>query len=120
MRRLIPVFFPVIIILLVSGCVKNEAGRIPPTIRYGEDLCAECRMIISEPKFAAALHDGREWKKFDDIGCLEIYQDKGWMRGTAWVHDYTTETWIEKDAAIILVSDEIRTPMGYGKIAKTQ
>jgi copper chaperone NosL len=108
------------IFTVMSGCMRKQSDLKPPAIRYGEDPCAECRMIISEPKFAAVLYDGREWKKFDDIGCLETYQAKPSISGKAWVHDYATEAWIEKDLAIILTSDEIQTPMGYGKIAKKQ
>lgn len=104
------------IAFIFSGCAA-KTGEKPPVIRYGEDICAECRMIVSEPKFTAALYDGREWKKFDDIGCMDIYRQKQSVSGTAWVHDHTTEQWLPNERAVRVFSKNLRTPMGYGKAA---
>ncbi len=40
--------------LLAAGCAQGTAEIKPPEIRYGEDVCVECKMIISDPRFAAA------------------------------------------------------------------
>jgi len=63
-----------LISILLAGCQKDQG---PPKIRYGEETCDHCRMIISEDRFAAAyrLNSGLV-KKFDDIGCAIQHQEK--------------------------------------------
>jgi len=63
-----------LISILPAGCQK---GQGLPKIRYGEETCDHCRMIISEDRFAAAyrLNSGLI-KKFDDIGCAIQHQEK--------------------------------------------
>lgn len=108
-------------ILFASGCAQGTGELRPPEIHYGEDLCAECNMIISDPRFAAAyaheISTGRyEQFAFDDIGNMLLHASKhpeykiaGW-----YVHDYQTEEWIDATHAHYVVSDAIATPMGYG------
>ena len=55
---------------LLAGCRPVDLSR-PPAVRFGEEACASCRMIISDERFAAALVTATgEILKFDDIGCL--------------------------------------------------
>ena len=114
MCRLIPATFLVVLVLLV-GCSEQTTDKIP-NIRTGKDPCAECRMIISDKRFAAAFitTDG-ETIKFDDIGCLRVYERKhAVMPQQAWVHDYLSEDWIEQAKAVFVHSEAMVTPMGYG------
>src|SRR5262245_12850464 len=87
---------------LLAGCAQGVTQAAPPEIRYGQDLCAECGMIIGDPRLAAGLahevESGRyESLAFDDIGELLAYVAKhpelqivGW-----YVHDYVSEEWLE-------------------------
>src|SRR5262249_9466691 len=52
----------------------------PPTVRFGEEACASCRMIIGDEHFAAALvAPTGDALKFDDIGCL-VEHEAGRLR----------------------------------------
>ena len=105
-------------LLLLAGCGAPRADR-PPEIRYGKDLCAECRMILGDKRVAAALADeAGEIQKFDDIGCVTMYQSKiGTAPKNFWVHDYATEEWMEGKDAFFAQADNVITPMGYGVAA---
>lgn len=107
--------------VLVSACTQGATTPTPPEIRYGEDLCAECNMIISDPRYAAGyayeISPGRyESLAFDDIGDLLAYHAKHpEQRVVAWyVHDYTTETWLDATTAYYMISDQSHSPMGHG------
>ena len=95
---------------------RQQGAPTPPPIRYGRDVCADCGMIVSDPRFAAAAAPANgDPVVFDDIGCLLRYQEKRQPQWVAvWVHDYETEAWLEAQAAQYLVSPAIRSPMGYG------
>jgi len=101
--------------LPVFAC-RQRGASTPPEIRYGRDICAECGMIVSDPRFAAAAAPANgDPVVFDDIGCLLRYREKRQPQWVAvWVHDYETEAWVEAQAAQYLVSPAIRSPMGYG------
>jgi len=110
--------------LLAGSCAQGTAEIEPPEIRYGEDVCAECIMIISDPRFAAAytyeVSPGRyENAVFDDIGDMLIYADKHPVHQVAawWVHDYDTEEWVDGAKAIYMFSHELKTPMAQGTAA---
>ncbi|MEZ4727856.1 MAG: nitrous oxide reductase accessory protein NosL [Caldilineaceae bacterium] len=107
--------------LLLAACARGASTAMPPDIRYGEDLCTECNMIISDPRYAAGyafeIAPGRyESLAFDDIGDLLAHMEKHPERQiVAWyVHDYTTEEWLDATAAYYVVSDQIISPMGHG------
>lgn len=106
---------------LLAGCAQGSAEAAPPEIRYGEDVCAHCNMIISDPRFAAAyareIASGRyESLAFDDIGDMIAMADADPDQTiVAWyVHDYTSEEWIDATTAHFVVSDQLITPMGFG------
>lgn len=91
----------------------------PPRIRYGEDPCDECFMLINESRFAAGFVtiDGQV-KRFDDIGCLLLYQkEQNENVAHFWVKDFNTQKWLKADDALFVRSDSIQTPMGFGIIA---
>lgn len=107
------------LLLSVAGCGGGESGG-PPEIRYGRDICVQCGMIVSEPRFAAAyrLPDGTE-KVFDDLGGLLLYGHATGELATAevWVHDVETEEWVGADSAWFVATANAHTPMGYGIVA---
>jgi copper chaperone NosL len=108
----------------LSACAQGQASIAPPEIRYGEDVCVECIMIISDPRFAAAytyeISPGRyENALFDDIGDMLIWADKHPEHNVVawWVHDYNTEEWLDGARAIYMFSHSLQTPMAQGTAA---
>ena len=109
---------PLLLVLLIACQTSLDLSQ-PPEIRYGEDICSECNMIISEPRFAAAYYtsDG-DSKLFDDIGGMAIYiAEHGEDAVQYWVHDYDTEEWIAAEESFFVISKGIHTPMDHGVVA---
>jgi copper chaperone NosL len=109
------------LLLLLTGCAQGQAVIEPPTIYYGEDRCAECGMIISDPRFASSLlyeiSEGRYASLlFDDIGDMLVYSEKHPQQKIVarYVHDYANEEWLDATQAYYVSSLEIHTPMGHG------
>jgi copper chaperone NosL len=111
----------VVLLAICAGCVRGETEIRPPDIRYGEDICVECNMIISDPRFASAyvrqVAEGRyESLAFDDIGGMLSHADAHDDHEiVAWyVHDYDSEEWLDATAATFVFSHEIQSPMAHG------
>jgi copper chaperone NosL len=107
-------------VLWLAGCQPSAPNLDdPPQIRYGEDVCARCNMIISESRFAAAYVTPQgEVRRFDDVGGMVAhYQETGEEAAVFWVHDYETEAWLKAGDAYYVVSQDLVTPMGFGIVA---
>jgi copper chaperone NosL len=96
----------------------NGGGKSgPPAIRYGEDICDTCRMIIADTRHAAAWRDGHgRAARFDDIGCMVTLlrsEDPG-SAAALFAHDYDDESWLDVRDATFVISPEIKSPMAYG------
>jgi copper chaperone NosL len=103
---------------LLAGCGPADLSR-PPDVRWGEEACAFCRMIISDDRFGAAIvSDSAPVLKFDDIGCL-IRQEAGQVRpgSVYWVRGFTGRGWLDAQAASYVLSTKIKSPMDYGVAA---
>ena len=108
-----------LVLFTLSACQSQVDLSQPPDIRYGEDICKECNMIISEPRFSAAYYTaGGDARRFDDVGGMAIHHAEH-QEDVAqfWVHDYLTEAWIIADQAYFVMSDNFQTPMGHGVVA---
>ncbi len=114
---------PVLLVLgiLAAGCGSRVDPNEPPEIVYGEDVCDQCNMIISDDRFAAAAvveeaPQDYAYRLFDDIGDMLAYReehpDLDFVR--LWVHDYNTREWLDAATAAYVVAVEIRSPMAYG------
>ena len=105
--------------LLLAACSSGPDLDEPPDIRYGEDSCDRCLMIINEARFAAAyVTAGGETRRFDDIGGMVAYEDEVKEDvAVFWVHDFETEEWLKADEASYVMSSDQHTPMGFGIIA---
>ncbi len=117
------VFFVVVLavlsLTLLAACGGGPDFEEPPEIRYGEDVCDRCLMIINEARYAAAYvtADG-EARRFDDIGGMVASIDEAAEDvAVFWVHDYDTEEWLKADEAFYVESDDLVTPMGFGIVA---
>lgn len=94
---------------------NNDLGA--PEIYYGQDVCEECSMIISDAKFAAATIDLKgKTHKFDDIAGMLIYHmDHPEAQVRAWfVHDYNTGAWLRGEDAVYVRGLLPDAPMGDG------
>lgn len=112
------------LVLLLVACAQGEAEARPPDIRYGETICEQCTMIISDARFAAGyafeISPGRyESVAFDDIGDMLVSASEHPERAiTAWyVHDYESQGWLDATRATYTLSAELPTPMGHGVAA---
>ncbi len=111
-------FLGLLALAALTGACARRAEPEPPNIRYGRDTCAECGMVISEDRFAAAAVADADPLLFDDIGCLLLYRQKHRPAWAAiWVHDYETRSWLGAESAWFLLSPQVRSPMGWGLAA---
>jgi copper chaperone NosL len=97
--------------LALAACARGEG---PSPIAWDREPCAHCRMLISEPRFAAQLEteDG-EVRSFDDPGCLLAELVSRSPRVAAlWFHHAHEDRWLA-GAAVAFERAE-RTPMGWG------
>lgn len=108
-----------LILTLLAACQTAAAVGEPPEIRFGEDICDHCFMIINEPRFAASyVTEMGETRRFDDIGNMMFYHIEHDEDVAAfWVHDYDTEEWLRAENAHYVVSPDIYTPMASGIVA---
>ena len=107
------------------GALEACAADGPRAIAYGRDQCAFCRMVVSEPRFAAALVSakGRTFV-FDSIECLAGYclQSEATLGAeparSLWVTDSERPgTLIRAERARFLREDGPSSPMGKGLLA---
>ncbi len=102
--------------LICSACAPEKG---PPDIAYGQELCQHCKMVIQEPRFAAAFREvnGRVFR-FDDIGCMiQFLRQSGREPAEIWVHDYEGGDWLPAEAAFFVCEKRVQTPMGSGIVA---
>lgn len=112
-------FFIMLMIAALVGCGGAESFDEPPEILYGQDVCSNCNMIISEENFASAYWTaGGEARRFDDMGeMLEYMQSNPEERASTWVHDMNTAEWLRAEDAWIVMNAGLMTPMGTGIVA---
>lgn len=89
----------------------------PEPIRFGEDLCAYCKMMISDKRFGAELvtHKGK-LQKFDSAECLAAWHLGGQTPQedihSLWVVDFSRpEQLIDATQAVYLQSKDLHSPM---------
>jgi copper chaperone NosL len=105
--------------LFVAACAR-EVALAPPEIRYGEDVCAECGMIVSDDRFAAALiresDGGHQSLLFDDIGCLFINRrdEAAQLALAEFVRAADGSGWIDMPDGFYVHNREVQTPMAFG------
>ncbi len=102
--------------LTLTGC-GSETNDGPPAIRYGDSMCIECGMIISDERFATATivegDRGNEPLLFDDFNCQMIFESKHTDLAIVdrWSHDHGSNAWLHMADAWFVQSDQLHTPM---------
>jgi copper chaperone NosL len=127
MSRRLVFFIALALAAILVACAQGVSTPTPPEIRFGEDVCADCNMIISDPRFASAyayeIETGRfESLAFDDIGDMLNHAQQHPENKVVnwWVHDYYSEEWTDATTAFYVASENIQTPMGHGMAALAQ
>lgn len=64
---------PLIIPFIMLACSTH-----PEPLKYGEDACSHCKMVLADQKFGAEIvtTKGRLYK-FDDLNCMINFLDEG-------------------------------------------
>lgn len=108
-----------VFMLMTAACSSGPDLENPPELRYGEETCARCLMIINEARYAASYVTGTgEVRYFDDIGEMFSFVTETPENVVVfWVHDYDTEEWIKGQDAHYVAADGLRTPMGFDIVA---
>ncbi len=104
--------------VVVTGCAIE-----PQPVHLGSEECAHCRMVITEPQFAAqALNSKGRAFKFDAVECLANWVVTGEGAEielhSLWVADHEEpNSWLRVEQARFLRTDAVHTPMGAGVVA---
>jgi len=99
---------------------EDGSGDGLPTIRYGQESCRHCGMVIDDPRFAAAWMEPQGGERhYDDIACAVNNAQEEPLAEDArcWVNDYEAEQWLEANAATYVRSSQIHSPMASGIVA---
>jgi len=108
-----------ILILILSAC-SGEPETGPVEVKWDQDNCERCRMMLSDRNFAAQIRYFPKAKrsrvvKFDDIGCAVLWiKDQQWNndpKTQIWVADHNSGEWIDARKATYLRKNN--SPMGY-------
>jgi len=123
-RSVVALLMGIALTLGATACKAGQTEVKPPEIRYGQDVCAACNMIISDARYASAyvyaVETGRyDSLVFDDIGDMVLHAaDHPEHKFAAWyVHDYNSEAWLDATTAHYVFSAELQTPMAHGMAA---
>lgn len=99
------------------GCAGDDP-EAPPAVRFGDDVCVACNMILSDRRFTTATvaQDERGRARvllFDDFNCQARYEAEHseLVILRRWAHDYDTMEWIAPEHAHFVRSDGMHTPM---------
>lgn len=101
-----------LVTLFFTGC--GESG--PQQINAGKDQCDECKMTITEVKYATQLvtQKGRMYK-FDDINCMNSFESSNpdyFTNGKTYVADFPSGDFIDAETATLISGGSIKSPMG--------
>lgn len=116
---------PVLILLASLGFISlslNGCSQSPQPIKYGSDLCDNCRMTIVDAKYAGELITEKgKVLRFDDLHCVLAYlqSDAMHQQKTAGVYitDFSGEhNFINVEKAFFLSGSKLQSPMN-GNVA---
>ena len=115
-RALLAVAGGLLAVVFLVACGGGADTSQPPELLYGQDVCDECGMIISEEKYASAYwtEDGQA-RRFDDVGEMLVFMAQNpEPTASVWVHDLNSAAWLAAGEAWFVTNSGLRTPMGTG------
>lgn len=107
--------FQWLLISLIGSFLGEGCAPSPAPIRYGQDNCANCQMLVMDARFGAELvTDKGKIYVFDSIECLAWYREvPPDAVHSRWVTAYDVPgTLIDAAGASYLSSENLRSPMG--------
>ena len=116
-RALLTFVVPLAFVCAMVACATTPK---PAAVDPRADACANCRMLVSDPRFASQIvAPGEDPKFFDDLSCLRAYLDRTPLPAGAaiFVADHRTREWIAADAAVYATSASTDAPMGSRLVA---
>jgi copper chaperone NosL len=106
-------------IVALGACTGTDPA--PAELDTATELCASCRMPVSDPRLAAQIvAPGEEPRFFDDIGCLRDYLAGNRplpRRAALYVADHRTKAWTPVARARYTICPAVATPMGSHLLA---
>lgn len=109
----------VVVAVLLQACSSSVPG--PAQVDTRNDMCAHCRMPVSDARLAGQIvAPGEEPRFFDDLGCLRDYLAAHAdlpAQSRVFVADYANGGWLPAGSAVYRRVAEIETPMGSHMIA---
>jgi len=108
-------------LIALVAVAASCGGNRPEAVAPGQDMCAFCRMPVSNPHFAAQITaPGELTLFFDDPGCLGDFVRSGQAkdgRAVAFVADHRSGAWVRADQAIFTRVARLATPMNHHLVA---
>jgi copper chaperone NosL len=106
------------LLLVAVGC----GNRSPQPVEIeATDMCAQCKMAISEKRYAAEMGDvDGNVIKFDNIDCMLRYVSGHGLKdkAAAWfLMDSEGKEWLDSRQAFLVRAASIPGPMGSGVLA---
>lgn len=105
--------------LAAGACAQGPPP--PAALDTRSEICASCRMAVSDPRLAAQLvAPAEEPRFFDDLGCLAAYLRERSSPGRgarAYVADHRTRGWVPAGEAVYTRVPGLETPMASHLIA---
>lgn len=109
-----------LIMMLLTMTACESRSLQPVDIEPGE-MCAMCKMAISEKRYAAeAVGTDESVFKFDDVGCfLRFIRERGLKDTPAafFAVDFESGGWIDARQAVYVKSEAVPSPMASGLLA---
>lgn len=107
MKTVISVLAAIVATAFLAGCNY----KVEP-IRWGADMCDQCRMIIGDKRFAAELVADRVYKfdGFDELAKFEAAHPE--KKGIAYVADGEHGSLVPALSAVFLSTPDLTAPMG--------
>jgi copper chaperone NosL len=114
----------ILLICLLLAAVSCTHRPPRPVELEATDMCAQCKMAISEKRYAAEIVD-RDGNviKFDNVGCMARYASAHDLKAqaAAWfVMDSDGREWLDARQALLVKSASIPGPMGSGILASKE
>jgi len=101
-----------LVLALVAAAALSACSKGPEPIRWGIDMCDQCRMILGDKRFAAELVADRVYK-FDGVDELARFRAAHpEKKGAMLVTDGDSGNLIPAEKAVYLSSPDLTAPMG--------
>ena len=117
-RALVPALLGLAALAFGVALLRAQAppkGPVDPV--WDRTACSRCRMLLSDPRFAAQAHTrSGEVHHFDDPGCLLLeLPELGAEPDRVWFRHVAADRWLASEATAFVPAPD--SPMGYGLAA---